>query len=143
VLLRLGTVALAASSTVLVLVSVVASGFGNAPLPVYRSTSDLDAAAAWLDAQAAPSDIILADWNTSNYLAPRTPARVYGGHPVATLNPDQKRFGIATVFAHPSSLIVARGLGAQWLVYGPEEGALTAPADPAFESGPVRVYRVP
>jgi len=141
-LMRLGTVALAASSTVLVLVSVVASGFRNAPLPVYRSTSDLDAAATWLSGEAAPTDLILADWDASNYLAARTPAHVYGGHPVATLHPDQKRFAIATVFAHPSSLIVARELGAQWLVYGPEEAAIAAPPDPAFQSGVVRVYQV-
>ena len=43
---RLATVAIAGSSTALVLVSVVASGFTNAPLQVYRSTADLDAAAA-------------------------------------------------------------------------------------------------
>jgi hypothetical protein len=141
-LLRLGTVALAASSTVLVLVSVVASGVGSGPLPVYRSTPDLDAAAAWLDSQANANDVIMADWDASNYLAARTPARVYGGHPVATLHPDQKKFAIATVFAHPSSLIVARSLGAQWLVYGPNEAGIRAPADPVFESGAVRVYRV-
>jgi len=140
---KLGTVALAASSTLIVLVSMVASGVRNAPLPVYRSTSDLDAAAAWLDAEAKSTDLILADWDASNYLAARTPARVYGGHPVATLNPDKKRFVIATVFAHPSSDIVARGVGAQWLVYGPEEAALAGPASGlAFQSGPVRVYRV-
>jgi hypothetical protein len=141
--LRLGTVAFAGSSTALVLVSVVASGLSNAPLPMYRSTNDLDAAAAWLDARALPSDVILADWDASNYLAGRTSARVFGGHPVATLHPDEKRFQIATVFAHPSSLIVARSLGAQWLVYGPAESTLAGPsADPAFQSGPVRVYRV-
>jgi asparagine N-glycosylation enzyme membrane subunit Stt3 len=141
--LRLGTVAIAGSSTALVLVSVVASGFSNAPLPMYRSTTDLDAAAAWLDSRAAPSDLVLADWDASNYLAGHTSARVVGGHPVATLHPEQKRFQIATVFAHPSSLIVARSLGAQWLVYGPAEALLAGPAaQPAFQSGAVRVYRV-
>ncbi len=142
--LKLTTVALAASSTALVLVSVVASSLRNAPLPLYRSTADLDAAAAFLDSAAAPSDVIVADWDASNYLAARTPARVYGGHPVATLHPDQKKFAIATVFAHPSSLIVARELGAQWLVYGPAEAALSGPsATAAFTAGAVRVYRVP
>lgn len=141
--LRLGVVALAASGTLLILVSVVASGFRNAPLPVYRSTTDLDAAAAWLSTTALPSDVILADWNASNYLAARTPAHMFGGHPVATLHPDQKQFAIASVFAHPSSLIVARVLGAQWLVYGPEEALLPGPrVAPAFQSGAVRVYKL-
>jgi hypothetical protein len=140
--LRLLTLAVAASGTALVLVGVVDSGTGNAPQPVYRSTTDLDAAAAWLETHAAANDVILADWGASNYLAPRTAARVYGGHPVATLHPDQKRFAIATVFAHQGSLAVARQLGARWLVYGPSEAGLPSPPDPAFESGAVKVYRV-
>jgi hypothetical protein len=140
--LRLAVVGAAASGTLLVLVSMVASGFTNAPLPVYRSTSDLDAAVAFLDRQARPEEVILADWETSNYLAARTPARVFGGHPVATLHPDEKRFEISTVFAHSASLTLARGLGAQWLVYGPDEAGLAAPPDPVFVSGAVRVYRL-
>ncbi len=138
--LRLAAVGLAGSSTLVVLVGVVASGFRNAPLPVYRSTSDLDAAAAWLDQQARAEDVILADWDTSNYLAARTPARVFGGHPVATLRPAEKRLASEAVFSHASSLAVARNLGAQWLVYGPAEADVAAPAEPAFQSGPVRVF---
>jgi hypothetical protein len=139
--LRLAVVALAGSGTLLVLVGMVASGFRNAPLPIYRSTSDLDAAATWLDQQAQVDDVILADWDTSNYLAARTPAHVFGGHPVATLRPDDKRLAEQAVFSHSSSLVIARNLGAQWLVYGPAEAGLEPPPGPAFESGPVRVYR--
>jgi hypothetical protein len=140
--LRLGTVAAAASGTLLILVSVVASGLRNAPLPVYRSTRDLDVVAAWLDSTAQPSDVILADWQASNYLAPRTSARVFGGHPVATLHAADKELAVKTLFAHTSSLQVARSLGAQWLVYGPDENNLPGPAGPTFQSGAVRVYRV-
>jgi hypothetical protein len=140
--LRLGVVGTAAVGTLLLLVSMVASTFQNSPLPVYRSTQDLDVAANWLDVQVQPGDVILADWPTSNYLAPRTPARVFGGHPVATLHPSQKQFAIDTVFAHTSSLAVAQQLGVQWLVYGPDEANLPAPESPAFQSGSVRVYRV-
>jgi hypothetical protein len=140
--LRLGVVAAAASGTLLILVSMVASGFRNAPLPVYRSTRDLDLAAAWLNSTAQPSDVILADWDASNYLAPRTPARVFGGHPVATLHVADKQLAVETVFAHASSLQVAQALGVQWLVYGPNEDALQGPPGPAFQSGAVRVYRI-
>jgi hypothetical protein len=140
--LRLGVVAAAASGTLLVVVGVVASGFRNAPLPVYRSTRDLDLAAAWLNSTAQPSDVILADWDAANYLAPRTPARVFGGHPVATLHAADKQLAVETVFAHTSSLQVARALGAQWLVYGPAEEVLPGPPGPAFQAGAVRVYRV-
>jgi hypothetical protein len=143
-LLRKGVVAAAASSTLLVTVGVVASGLMNAPLPLYRSTTGLDAAAAWLNEHAVPSDMILADWDASNYLAARTPARMYGGHPVATLHPDEKKLVVASVFAHPNSLSVAQALGAQWLVYGPAEAdlAVSPAATPAFQAGVVRVYHV-
>jgi hypothetical protein len=62
---------------------------------------------------------------------------------VATLHPDQKRFVIATVFAHSSSDVIARQLGAQWLVYRPGEAALPGPSGGlVFQSGAVRVYRL-
>lgn len=141
-LLRLGVAGTAAAGTLLVGVSIVASGFENAPLPIYRSTADLDAAAAWLDARAQPGDVIVADWQASNYLASRTPARVFGGHPVATLHAAAKELATRNVFAHASSLLVARQLGAQWLVYGPHEASLAGPDQPAFQAGVVRVYRV-
>jgi hypothetical protein len=140
--LRLGVVATAASGTLLILVSIVASSFKNTPLPIYRSTPDLDAAAAWLNMQARPEDVILADWQADNYLAPLTPARVFGGHPVATLQADTKQIATQNVFASASSLELARGFGVQWLVYGPDEASLKDPAVPAFQSGVVRVYRV-
>jgi hypothetical protein len=141
--LRLGVAAAAASGTMLVLVSVIASGFTNGPVPIYRSTRDLDAAAVWLNNQARPDDVILADWDASNYLAPRTPARVFGGHPVATFKSDFKELATRSVFVHStSSLLVARELGVQWLVYGPAEQDVASPAGPDFQSGVVRVYRV-
>jgi hypothetical protein len=142
--LRLGVVAAAGSGTMLVLVSVVASGLRNAPLRVYRSTADLDRAGAWLNAQVQPSELILADWDTSNYLAARTPARVVGGHPVATLRPGQKQLAIDTVFAHADSLAVARSLHADWVVFGPDQTEThQEPAHgAAFRSGSVRVYRL-
>jgi chromate transport protein ChrA len=143
-LLRLGLVASASLGTVLIVVSVIASSFRNAPLPIYRSTTDLDRAATWLDAQAKPGEVILANWQAANFLAPRTPARIFGGHPVATLHPAEKQLAIDTVFAHASSLAVAQGLGVHWLVYGPDEASLPGPdtLGPAFQSGAVRVYRV-
>jgi hypothetical protein len=140
--IRLGVVAAAASGTVLILVSVIGSSLSNAPLTVYRSTQDLDRATAWLAYEVAPDEVILADWDTGNYLAARIKGRVFGGHPVATLHATEKRFLIASVFAHPSSLSVAGSFGARWLVYGPAEAGMSLPGTPAFQSGGVRVYRV-
>jgi hypothetical protein len=111
---------------------------------VYRSTSDLDAAAAWLARRAGSGDVVLADWDVANYLAPRVgQASSYGGHPVASLHPDQKQLEIATLFAHNGNPGLARLMGVRWLVYGPTEATLSGPsAVPDFASGPVRVFEV-
>jgi hypothetical protein len=143
--LRLTAAALAASSSVLVLIGVLASSVANTPLPVYRSTTDLDAAAAWLEQRTAAGDVVLADWDVANYLAPRIGvAASFGGHPVATLRPDDKHVEIASLFAQDGNLDLAHRLGVRWLVYGPAESALAGPdSDVAFASGPVRVFFVP
>jgi hypothetical protein len=141
-LLRLGVVAVAASGTLLILSSVVWSGLRNWPLAVYRSTGDLDAAAAWLASRSGADDVVLANWQVSNYLAGRLRGRLVGGHPVATLNAADKQVLIGTVFAHASGTQVARQYGADWLVYGPDEAALPGTGTPDFQSGVVRVYRV-
>jgi len=142
VALRLATVATAASGTALVLASIAASSLTNAPLAVYRSTTDLDAAAAWLSERALANEVIVSDWDVMNYLAPRTPARTFGGHPVATLSASEKQLAVASMFSHTDSAALARRLGAHWLVYGPAPTAVESPGRPAFQSGPVRVYRL-
>jgi hypothetical protein len=140
-LLRLAVTALSSIGTLVVVALVFWSGLHNWPLPVYRSTSDLDSAAAWLALQTRPDDVVLANWDASNYLAPRVRARVYGGHPVATLHAGDRQFAITSVFSHGAAREVARQFGAQWLVFGPtDSGDVAAPAD--FQSGPVRVYRM-
>jgi hypothetical protein len=142
---RLGVVALAVNGTLLIAVSVVASGLTNAPLPIYRSTIDLDAGAEWLNQHARSGDVILADWEVSNYLAPRTPARVIGGHPVATLDASAKQSQIAAAFSGSvDASSVARRYGANWIVYGPNDDSASPDASeiPAFSSGGVRIYRL-
>ncbi len=140
--LRLAVVALAASGTVLVVVGVASSALRDWPLPIYRSTTDLDTAVAWLAERTQPDEVVLADWSVSNYLAPRLRGRVFGGHPVATLNASEKQFAIAALFAHTAGLDVARQFGVHWLVYGPAEAGLVGPGVADFQSGEVRIYRV-
>lgn len=146
-LLRAGVVLAAGQTTALLVVSLLASAMTDAPLRVYRSTPELDAAAAWLDQHARPGELILADWDTGNYLAPRTPANVFGGHPVATLDAAEKRLLLQALFAHRGAAEppAARRLGADWLVLTTPDGLGAgdrAPEDAAFQAGSVRVLRV-
>ena len=129
----------------LALASIALSAVAGAPLVVYRSTPDLDAAAAWLDGHVQPGEVILANWEVSNYLAPRTHGSVFGGHPVATLHPRDKQLLMASFFSHWGThwgdLEFARRIGADWVVYGPAPGELNLPAArAAFESGAVRIF---
>ncbi|MBI2755706.1 MAG: hypothetical protein HYX52_03250 [Chloroflexi bacterium] len=141
--LRIATIVLAGLTTASVTAAVLASSVTGGPLGIYRSTPDLDRASAWLGQQVGAGETILADWETSNYLAARTAGRVIGGHPVATLRPGDKRFLQATYFAHGGDLVLARQLGARWVVFGPAQAALQGPpVQPVFQSGAVRVYRV-
>jgi hypothetical protein len=129
----------------LVLVSIVASGLTNSPLPIYRSTADVDRAAEWLDQHAHPGEVILANWELSNYLGPRTPARVVGGHPVATLDAGTKQAHIAAAFGGSGDLLaLARQQAADWIVESPADTpAIALPADELmFTSGKVHVYHV-
>lgn len=140
---RLGVTVLASLSTIVVTFSILLSVRTNSPLAVYRSTPDVDQAAFWLNDNAHAGDVIAADWDLGNYLAARTPARVVGGHPVATLNPGEKAFSLRVLFAHADTLAMAHVLGATWLVYGPAEAGTPRPSEaPAFVSGDVVVYRV-
>ncbi len=142
--LRLSVAALAAGGSVLIVAAVVGSLLGNAPIPVYRSTTDLDAAAAWLSTQVRPGQVVAAEWDAANYLAARTDGSVFGGHPVATLDPARKRLLVATLFAHVGDDVLARQWGIDWMVFGPDRPDLPRPRSaPAFESGTVSVYRVP
>jgi hypothetical protein len=141
---RLAVVVLAAFGTLILTVAVAASVATGGPLALYRSTPDLDSSAQWLATHVQPGDVILADWDTSNYLAARTDGSVIGGHPVATLRPGEKQFLINTYYAHQGNLELARRLGANWVVYGPGQTAAVRPAaPPSFESGTAAVYRVP
>jgi len=89
---------LACSSTGLVLAAAVASALTGSPLPIYRVTDGEARAARWLAARAAEDAVVLASWDTGNYLAGRLAGRVVGGHPVATLHPEEKRARIEAFF---------------------------------------------
>jgi hypothetical protein len=141
--LRLVVAVLAASTTLVTLASIALSVVAAAPLGIYRSTPDLDAAAAWLDGQVQPGEVILADWGVSNYLAARTHGSMFGGHPVATLHRHDKQSIVTWFFSQRGELEFARDLGVHWVVYGPEQHDLFLPVEtPAFVSGVVRVYHV-
>src|SRR5690606_9678208 len=73
--------------TGLLLVSLFASALTNSPVPVYRVASAEEQATRWLMEHTGPEAVVMASWDTSNYLAGRLRGRVVGGHPVATLDP--------------------------------------------------------
>jgi hypothetical protein len=140
--LRHTVFALAPTATLLILAGLSYSSVMNWPMPVYRSTTDLDAAVRWLDRQARPGEAILAEWDVSK-LRRATHTRARGGRsPGRHARRRGQEDAHRDLFAHTASRQVAQQYGAQWLIYGPREADLPGPPDPAFQSGDVRVYRV-
>ncbi|MBI4495139.1 MAG: hypothetical protein HY690_20380 [Chloroflexi bacterium] len=126
--LQPAALALALVTTATAWLGITASALGNAPMRPYRVEAGEAEAAAWLAGVVQPDQVVLADWDTSNYLAGRLPGRVLGGHPVATLQPTQRRTELATFFQADASerRRLAHAYGADYVFYGPRERALGA-----------------
>jgi hypothetical protein len=122
----------------------VASSRLDAPIAVYRASTDLQQARAWIAANTTSHDVLLASWDVANYLAGAAPGRIVGGHPVATLGAAERRAQAATIFSAPDDQeAVVRREGATLLVStGAAEPILVSGADPVFTRGEVTVARL-
>jgi hypothetical protein len=127
-------VALAAASTsLLVYLSLLASAAFDRPTPVYLWTRAEAQAGAWLGNHSGADDVVLAATNFANPLAGDIDGRVFQGHNVATLDNRRKeqavwRFYAAdTTAAERAQTLEASGVTV--VALGPAERALGAGAD--------------
>jgi hypothetical protein len=136
--------AAALGSPLIVYGGFVASSRLDAPIPVYRASTNLQQARAWIAANTTSHDVLLASWDVANYLAGTAPGRIVGGHPVATLGAAERRAQAATLFTAPSDQEAAvRREGATLLVSsGAAEPILVPGAEPVFSQGDVTVVRL-
>jgi len=142
--LELGALALALATTAVVSVGIVASALRQEPLRPYRADLGSAAAARVLAARACAADLVLADWNLSNYLAGAMPARLAGGHPVATLDAAARRQALDAAGHDPTRwAALARELRPSYVLYGPAEAGLPPPVPTArrvFAEGDAVLY---
>ena len=127
-------VALAAASTsLLVYLSLLASAAFDRPTPVYLWTRAEAQAGAWLGNHSGPDDVVLAATSFANPLAGDIDGRVFQGHNVATLDNRRKEravwrfYAAGTTAAERAQTLEASG--ATVVALGPAERALGAGAD--------------
>ncbi len=119
--------------------------------PIFHSDAEVDAA-DWLGAHTAADDVVLAAYETSNYLPTRMSARVFAGHGPETIHSDAKRELQSQFFTDPDDAF-RRGLlsdyGVSYVFCGPAERALGdySPGDvpylqQVYDNGEVQIYEV-
>jgi hypothetical protein len=119
--------------------------------PIFHSGMEIDAA-DWLGAHAAADEVVLAAYETSNYLPTRMSARVFAGHGPETIHSDAKRDMQRQFFAGRDDVFQRKLLseyGVGYVFYGPAERALGdfSPGDvpylqQVYENDGVRIFEV-
>lgn len=103
------------------------------PAPIYRDASET-AALEWLDSRLSPDDVVLASYETANYLPVRAVARVFVGHGPETMRFDEKMALMRRFYGAESDDTWRRGLleeyGVDYVFWGPAERAVGS-FDPA------------
>lgn len=97
------------------------------PAPVFREAGEV-AALDWLSGRVRPDDVVLATYETGNYLPARVGARAFVGHGPETVRFDEKRELVSRFFDPSTDDEWRRALlaeyGVDWLFWGPAERAL-------------------
>jgi len=136
------------------LVFLAGSGAWMLALPplVFRDAGEV-AALDWLAGQVRPDDVVLAAYDTGNYLPARVGARVFLGHGLETVNAEEKEaqverfFDVTTDDAWRRQLLARYGV--DYVFWGPAERALGAfnprvasYLRPVYEEGGYTVLKV-
>jgi len=112
------------------------------PPPIYRDAGEVTAL-DWLSGRVRPDDVVMASYETGNYLPVRVGARVFVGHGPETVHADEKRLLAARFFAASTEDAWRRRLlaeyGVDYVFWGPLERRLGA-FDPATASYLHRVH---
>jgi uncharacterized membrane protein len=149
-------VALLSVSNFLILIGAVLEVRHQSP-PIFHSGMEVSAA-DWLGMQTMPDQVVLAAYETSNYLPTRMSARVFAGHSSETIHSDAKLVMLRQFFANDKGSSEAAGdfrcrllrdYGVTYVFYGTAERALGSfsPTDVSYlqkvyDNGQIQIYRV-
>jgi uncharacterized membrane protein len=119
--------------------------------PIFHSQAEVSAA-DWLGAHTTSEEVVLAAFETGNYLPTRMSARVFAGHGPETLYADLKTDMLHRFFSDGDDAFRAgllRDYGISYVFYGPAERDLgsfslwDAPyLQQVYDNGRVQIYRV-
>ena len=119
--------------------------------PIFRPGAEV-AAADWLGAHATPDQVVLAAFETGNYLPTRMSGRVFAGHGPETVHAEAKLAMLRQFFGDGNDdfrRILLREYGIDYVFFGPAERALGdfAPEQApylrqVYDNGSVQVYQV-
>jgi len=113
--------------TSLFLVASTSAWMFDTPPPAFRDAAEV-AALDWLSGQVQSEDVVLAAYDTGNYLPVRVVARLFLGHGLETVDAQEKEvllahfFDAATDDAWRRHLLAQYGVG--YVFWGPAERAL-------------------
>ncbi len=95
--------------------------------PIYRDAGEV-AALDWLNGQVESDDVVLAAYETGNYLPVRVGARSFVGHGPESIHADEKKALVAQFFSGTADSDWRCGLfaeyGVDWVFWGPMERRL-------------------
>ncbi len=119
--------------------------------PIFRPGTEVDAA-DWLGAHLVSDQVVLAAYETGNYLPTRMAARVFIGLSPETVNLEAKSAMLRRFFGDGDDVFrrqLLEDYGVDYVFYGPFERALGSfsPAaapylQPVYDNGPVQIYQV-
>jgi hypothetical protein len=151
-----GLVALLSVSNWLILTGAVLE-VSRQSAPLFHSGAEVNAA-DWLGAHVTPDQVVLAAYETGNYLPTRMSARVFAGHSSETIDSQAKRATLRQFFANDVESSeatddfrrrVLQDHRVAYVFYGPAERALGSfsPAQApylqkVYDNGDIQIYRV-
>jgi uncharacterized membrane protein len=147
----LGLLLVALSLTNVMLVAGNCLSLRGKPAPIYRDTGEV-AALDWLNQQVESDDVVLAAYETGNYLPARVKARAFVGHGPESVHADEKKRLVAYFFDGATDDAWRRDLlsqyGVDWVFWGPAErtmGDFTGQAAylaPVYDASGYTLFRV-
>jgi len=144
--LVLGFVCLASTSTLYL--GVGQTLFMQTRPPKYFYSADLEQGIQWLKERARPGDFALGAKETGSLLAQRAGLRVYLGHPMETLDYDQKQVQVLAFYQGRLADGWLSSTPIRWVIYGPYERLLAPGFQPEgnltlmYDSNDVAIYMV-
>jgi uncharacterized membrane protein len=122
------------------------------PAPIYRDSGEM-AALDWLNQRVKSDDVVLAAYETGNYLPARVKARAFVGHGPESVHADEKKTLVARFFDAGTDDAWRRRLlaqyGVDYVFWGPAEQDLggfdlgkAAYLDSVYQSGAYALFEV-